>query len=100
MNVGAARLLRQVPDTSERELADVVRKFFDPLRCHGLAFHQPVADVVPLIDLALSEDAADAAEHPRVVFALMLGNMDEQPALSASGVFDRFAESLVTQPLR
>lgn len=40
------------------------------------------------------------AEHPRVVFALMLGNMDEQPALSATAVFDRFAEALVTQPLR
>jgi D-alanyl-D-alanine carboxypeptidase/D-alanyl-D-alanine-endopeptidase (penicillin-binding protein 4) len=42
----------------------------------------------------------DDAEHPRVVFALMLGNMDEQPALSAGAVFDRFAEALVTQPLR
>ncbi len=40
------------------------------------------------------------AEHPRVVFSLMLGNMDEQPALSAAGVFDRFAQALVTQPLR
>ena len=42
----------------------------------------------------------DDAEHPRVVFSLMLGNMDEQPALSAGAVFDRFAEALVTQPLR
>jgi D-alanyl-D-alanine carboxypeptidase/D-alanyl-D-alanine-endopeptidase (penicillin-binding protein 4) len=42
----------------------------------------------------------DDAEHPRVVFALMLGNMDEKPALSAAGVFDRFAEALVTLPLR
>jgi D-alanyl-D-alanine carboxypeptidase/D-alanyl-D-alanine-endopeptidase (penicillin-binding protein 4) len=42
----------------------------------------------------------DDAEHPRVVFSLMLGNMDEQPALSATAVFDRFAEALVTQPLR
>ncbi|WP_224248721.1 D-alanyl-D-alanine carboxypeptidase/D-alanyl-D-alanine endopeptidase [Hyalangium gracile] len=42
----------------------------------------------------------DDAEHPRVVFALMLGNMDEQPALSATGVFERFAEALVTQPLK
>jgi hypothetical protein len=25
--------------------------------------------------------------------------MDEQPALSAAGVFDRFAEALVSQPL-
>lgn len=40
------------------------------------------------------------AEHPRVVFALMLGNMDEQPALSATGVFERFSEGLVTLPLR
>lgn len=40
------------------------------------------------------------AEHPRVVFSLMLGNMDEQPALSSAGVFDRFAQALVTQPLR
>lgn len=39
-------------------------------------------------------------EHPRVVFSLMLGNMDEQPALSASGVFDRFAAALVTQPMQ
>jgi D-alanyl-D-alanine carboxypeptidase/D-alanyl-D-alanine-endopeptidase (penicillin-binding protein 4) len=41
----------------------------------------------------------DDAEHPRVVFSLMLGNMDEQPALSATAVFDRFAEALVTLPL-
>jgi D-alanyl-D-alanine carboxypeptidase/D-alanyl-D-alanine-endopeptidase (penicillin-binding protein 4) len=41
----------------------------------------------------------DDAEHPRVVFSLMLGNMDEQPALSAAAIFDRFAEALVTQPL-
>ncbi|HYI00279.1 D-alanyl-D-alanine carboxypeptidase/D-alanyl-D-alanine endopeptidase [Hyalangium sp.] len=42
----------------------------------------------------------DDAEHPRVVFSLMLGNMDEQPALAATAVFDRFVEALVTQPLR
>ena len=42
----------------------------------------------------------DDTEHPRVVFSLMLGNMDEQPALSAGGIFDRFAEALVSQPLR
>jgi D-alanyl-D-alanine carboxypeptidase/D-alanyl-D-alanine-endopeptidase (penicillin-binding protein 4) len=47
-----------------------------------------------------SAERPDDAEHPRVVFALMLGNMDEQPALSAAAVFDRFAEALVTQPLR
>jgi len=41
----------------------------------------------------------DDAEHPRVVFALMLGNMDEQPALSATAVFDRFAEALVALPM-
>lgn len=40
------------------------------------------------------------AEHPRVVFALMLGNMDEQPAISASGAFERFAEALIHLPLR
>ena len=39
-------------------------------------------------------------EHPRVVFALMLGNMDEQPALTAVQVFERFAEALVMRPLR
>jgi D-alanyl-D-alanine carboxypeptidase/D-alanyl-D-alanine-endopeptidase (penicillin-binding protein 4) len=39
-------------------------------------------------------------EHPRVVFSLMLGNMDEQPAYAATEVFDRFAEALVTLPLR
>jgi D-alanyl-D-alanine carboxypeptidase/D-alanyl-D-alanine-endopeptidase (penicillin-binding protein 4) len=40
------------------------------------------------------------AQHPRVVFALMLGNMDEQPTYPATQVFDRFAEALVTLPLR
>ncbi|MDY7230830.1 D-alanyl-D-alanine carboxypeptidase/D-alanyl-D-alanine endopeptidase [Hyalangium rubrum] len=40
------------------------------------------------------------AEHPRVVFALMLGNMDEQPAVSAGGAFQRFAEALIHLPLR
>jgi serine-type D-Ala-D-Ala carboxypeptidase/endopeptidase (penicillin-binding protein 4) len=40
------------------------------------------------------------AQHPRVVFALMLGNMDEQPALSATAVFDRFTEALVQLPLQ
>ncbi len=39
-------------------------------------------------------------EHPRVVFALMLGNIDEQPALTASQVFERFAEAMVGLPLR
>jgi D-alanyl-D-alanine carboxypeptidase/D-alanyl-D-alanine-endopeptidase (penicillin-binding protein 4) len=39
-------------------------------------------------------------EHPRVVFALMLGNMDEQPAISAVGAFSRFAEALTHLPLR
>ena len=38
-------------------------------------------------------------EHPRVVFALMLGNVDEQPTLSAVQVFERFAEALVMLPL-
>jgi len=39
-------------------------------------------------------------EHPRVVFALMLGNLDEQPALTASQIFERFAEALVASPLK
>jgi D-alanyl-D-alanine carboxypeptidase/D-alanyl-D-alanine-endopeptidase (penicillin-binding protein 4) len=39
-------------------------------------------------------------EHPRVVFALMLNNIDEQPALTAGQVFERFAEAMVTLPLR
>ncbi|HEX8826171.1 MAG TPA: D-alanyl-D-alanine carboxypeptidase, partial [Archangium sp.] len=39
-------------------------------------------------------------EHPRVVFALMLNNIDEQPALTASQVFERFAEAMVALPLR
>lgn len=39
-------------------------------------------------------------EHPRVVFSLMLGHMDEQPTYTADEVFDRFAEALVTLPLR
>jgi D-alanyl-D-alanine carboxypeptidase/D-alanyl-D-alanine-endopeptidase (penicillin-binding protein 4) len=39
-------------------------------------------------------------EHPRVVFALMLGNMDEQPAISAVGAFSRFAEAITLLPLR
>ncbi|MCK8504018.1 D-alanyl-D-alanine carboxypeptidase/D-alanyl-D-alanine endopeptidase [Myxococcus fulvus] len=40
------------------------------------------------------------AEHPRVVFALMLGNMDEATALPANEAFDRFAAALVELPLR
>lgn len=39
-------------------------------------------------------------EHPRVVFALMLGNIDDQPTLTASQVFERFAEAMVSLPLR
>jgi D-alanyl-D-alanine carboxypeptidase/D-alanyl-D-alanine-endopeptidase (penicillin-binding protein 4) len=39
-------------------------------------------------------------EHPRVVFAMMLGNIDDQPALTASQVFERFAEAMVSLPLR
>ncbi|PTL85547.1 D-alanyl-D-alanine carboxypeptidase/D-alanyl-D-alanine-endopeptidase [Vitiosangium sp. GDMCC 1.1324] len=39
-------------------------------------------------------------EHPRVVFALMLGNIDDQPALTASQVFEQFAEAMVSLPLR
>ena len=30
----------------------------------------------------------------------MMGNMDEQPTYAATEVFDRFAEALVTLPLR
>jgi D-alanyl-D-alanine carboxypeptidase/D-alanyl-D-alanine-endopeptidase (penicillin-binding protein 4) len=39
-------------------------------------------------------------QHPRVVFALMLGNMDEGTALPSSEAFDRFAAALVGLPLR
>ncbi|WP_257446482.1 D-alanyl-D-alanine carboxypeptidase/D-alanyl-D-alanine endopeptidase [Archangium lipolyticum] len=39
-------------------------------------------------------------EHPRVVFALMLGNIDEQPALTASQVFEHFAQAMVSLPVR
>ncbi|MCE9672486.1 D-alanyl-D-alanine carboxypeptidase/D-alanyl-D-alanine-endopeptidase [Myxococcus stipitatus] len=45
-------------------------------------------------------DRPGDAEHPSVVFALMLGNMDEGTALPANEVFDRFAASLVDLPLR
>lgn len=49
--------------------------------------------------VGLAERPNDA-EHPRVVFALMLGNVDEHPTLTAVQVFERFAEALVTRPLR
>lgn len=39
-------------------------------------------------------------EHPRVVFSLMMGNMDEQPAISAVGAFSQFAEALTQLPLQ
>ncbi|HEX8704416.1 MAG TPA: D-alanyl-D-alanine carboxypeptidase/D-alanyl-D-alanine-endopeptidase [Myxococcaceae bacterium] len=39
-------------------------------------------------------------KHPRVVFSLMMGNMDEQPAVSAVGAFGQFAEALTQLPLR
>ncbi|ATB47471.1 D-alanyl-D-alanine carboxypeptidase/D-alanyl-D-alanine-endopeptidase [Corallococcus macrosporus] len=45
-------------------------------------------------------DRPGDTRHPRVVFALMLGNMDEGTALPANTAFDRFAEGLVTLPLR
>jgi len=45
-------------------------------------------------------DRPGDAEHPRVVFALMLGNMDESTALPANEAFDRFAAALVELPLR
>ncbi|MCY1035403.1 D-alanyl-D-alanine carboxypeptidase/D-alanyl-D-alanine-endopeptidase [Corallococcus sp. BB11-1] len=40
------------------------------------------------------------AEHPRVVFALMLGNMDEGTKPSANETFDLFSTALVELPLR
>ena len=45
-------------------------------------------------------DRPGDALHPRVVFALMLGNMDDGTALPANVAFDRFVEGLVTLPLR
>ncbi len=45
-------------------------------------------------------DRPGDARHPRVVFALMLGNMDDGTALPANEAFDRFAAGLVTLPLR
>ncbi|NBD09560.1 D-alanyl-D-alanine carboxypeptidase/D-alanyl-D-alanine endopeptidase [Corallococcus silvisoli] len=39
-------------------------------------------------------------EHPRVVFALMLGNMDEGTKPSANETFDTFSTALVELPLR
>ncbi|MCP3104983.1 D-alanyl-D-alanine carboxypeptidase/D-alanyl-D-alanine-endopeptidase [Myxococcus sp. K15C18031901] len=45
-------------------------------------------------------DRPGDAEHPRVVFALMLGNMDDGTALPANEAFDRFAAALVELPLR
>jgi D-alanyl-D-alanine carboxypeptidase/D-alanyl-D-alanine-endopeptidase (penicillin-binding protein 4) len=44
-------------------------------------------------------DRPGDAQHPRVVFALMLGNMDEGTALPSSEAFDRFAAALVELPL-
>lgn len=45
-------------------------------------------------------DRPGDSQHPRVVFALMLGNMDEGTALPSSEAFDRFAAALVELPLR
>ncbi|WP_426751503.1 D-alanyl-D-alanine carboxypeptidase/D-alanyl-D-alanine endopeptidase [Myxococcus sp. Y35] len=45
-------------------------------------------------------DRPGDSRHPRVVFALMLGNMDDGTALPANVAFDRFAQGLVTLPLR
>ncbi|QAT86233.1 putative D-alanyl-D-alanine carboxypeptidase/D-alanyl-D-alanine-endopeptidase [Corallococcus coralloides] len=39
-------------------------------------------------------------EHPRVVFALMLGNMDEGTKPNANETFDTFSTALVELPLR
>ncbi len=39
-------------------------------------------------------------EHPRVVFSLLMGNMDEQPAVTAVGAFGQFAEALTQLPLK
>ncbi|QSQ28190.1 D-alanyl-D-alanine carboxypeptidase/D-alanyl-D-alanine-endopeptidase [Pyxidicoccus parkwayensis] len=44
-------------------------------------------------------DRPGDSQHPRVVFALMLGNMDEGTALPSSEAFDRFAAALVELPL-
>jgi D-alanyl-D-alanine carboxypeptidase/D-alanyl-D-alanine-endopeptidase (penicillin-binding protein 4) len=49
--------------------------------------------------VGLAERPHDA-EHPRVVFALLLSNLDEQPAYTASQVFERFAEAMVLLPPR
>ncbi|MET0403825.1 MAG: D-alanyl-D-alanine carboxypeptidase/D-alanyl-D-alanine-endopeptidase [Cystobacter sp.] len=40
------------------------------------------------------------AKHPRVLFALLLGNLDEKPARTAGQVFEHFAEAMVTLPPR
>ncbi|WP_257460356.1 hypothetical protein [Archangium lipolyticum] len=39
-------------------------------------------------------------DSPRVVFALLLSNLDEQPAYVAGQVFERFAEARVKPPPR
>jgi D-alanyl-D-alanine carboxypeptidase/D-alanyl-D-alanine-endopeptidase (penicillin-binding protein 4) len=49
--------------------------------------------------VGIAERPGDTA-HPRVVFALMLGNMDDQPTLAGPQVFVNFAEALVHLPLR
>jgi D-alanyl-D-alanine carboxypeptidase/D-alanyl-D-alanine-endopeptidase (penicillin-binding protein 4) len=49
--------------------------------------------------VGIAERPGDTA-HPRVVFALMLGNMDDQPTVPGPQVFVHFAEALVHLPLR
>ena len=48
--------------------------------------------------VGLAERPHDSA-HPRLLFALLLSNFDEQPALTTGQVFDRFAEALVLERL-
>jgi D-alanyl-D-alanine carboxypeptidase/D-alanyl-D-alanine-endopeptidase (penicillin-binding protein 4) len=49
--------------------------------------------------VGIAERPGDPA-HPRVVFSLMLGNMDDQPTEPGPQVFVQFAEALVHLPLR
>lgn len=48
--------------------------------------------------LGIAERPGDPV-HPRVVFALLLSNLDEQPVLPPLVAFDRFVEALVVLPL-
>mgnify|MGYP002408005769 CR=1 FL=1 len=48
--------------------------------------------------VGIADRPGDAA-HPRVVFALLLGNQSHEPALHANEVFARFADALVSMML-